>query len=181
MAFKTDTYRGILSHRLVRIIWERQLVLSLAHHWEPSFVFALFYPQWYIWGQEMSWQESNLMTNTKVILCCVITVVQLYCRSCMTVFSTVRLLLREGASSRKEFAENIHGGFLTAMYVKFLLRSKLLGTLRSVCGLSIETVVLICSNCFTPGGAEVCFLTQQRLLKCWLDLGADWLSSCQFY
>lgn len=72
---------------------------------------------------------------------------------------TLRMPFREGASSRKEFAENIHGSFLSTMYVKFLFRSKLLGTLRSVCGLSIETEVLIWRNCLTPGGAEVCFLT----------------------
>lgn len=71
---------------------------------------------------------------------------------------TLRLPFREGASSRIEFAENIHGGFLTPVYVKLLLRSKLLATLRSVCGLLIETVVLICRNCLTPGGAEICFI-----------------------
>lgn len=36
---------------------------------------------------------------------------------------TLRLPFREDASSRKEFAENIHGGFLNPMYVKLLGQS----------------------------------------------------------
>lgn len=76
----------------------------------------------------MARQESNLMTNTRVILGCVIDVVQLYYRSCMTIFNAITLALpsslpfKEGASARKVFSENIRDDFLIPMHFKPLPR-----------------------------------------------------------
>lgn len=131
MAFKPNQrHTEVYSHTkpCKNYLAERGLILSPGHHWEPSFVFALFSPQGYKWGWEMARQESNLMTNTRVILGCVIDVVQLYYRSCMTIFNAITLALpsslpfKEGASARKVFSENIRDDFLIPMHFKPLPR-----------------------------------------------------------
>lgn len=107
-AFKTNqryTHTPILTQNPVRIIWQRGLILSPAHHWEPSFVFALFSPQRCKWGWETARQESNHITNMRVILGCVINVVQLYHSSCMTMLSA----LCSGSPSQATFRE-LHVG-----------------------------------------------------------------------
>jgi len=93
MAFKTNqrythTLKDILTQKPFKNnVAERGLILSPAHHWEPSFVFALFSLQRCKWGWGMARQESNLMTNMRVILGCFINVVQLHHCAYMTMLS----------------------------------------------------------------------------------------------
>lgn len=145
---------------------ERGLILSPARHWEPSFVFALFLTQRCKWGWEIAQQESNLITNMTVILGCFINVVQLYHCYCMTMLSAIC----SGWPSQAAFWGRHIGredvfreypwwspDFSRKILNSYPNKSRLLGTLKSVFGLSRESVVCVHRYSLTPGRAETCF------------------------
>lgn len=162
-----DIHTCLFSHKTLQELFGREGTnITPVHHWEPSFVFALFSPQRCKWRWEMARQESTLMTNTGAILGCVINVVQLYHSSFMTMHSTAhqafpcRLRFEEGALARKVFSDTINGDFMTSqasILKPYLGKSRLLGTLKFVLGLSREPTVCACRNLLAPGRAETCF------------------------
>lgn len=172
MAFKINQiYTHAYTHTkpCKNFLTERGLILSPAHHWEPSFVFALFSPQRCKWGWEVAEQEPNLMTNMRVILGCVINVVQLYHSSCMTMLSAIC----SGSPSQAAFQGQridresvfreypwLFPDFSRKILNPYPGKSRLLGTLKPVFGLSRESVVCVRRNSLTPGRAETeAFLT----------------------